>query len=224
MSIVRWFLHLFRKAHMPTIRLINHSTHVTAVELAQVAAAQQVQVHRDLFPVWGRDATIKVGKRAKAGEWRFVLADSIDAAGALGYHTVRAGIPTAIIDVSLCLQDGVSWSSCLSHEVLEALVDPLCMSVAPYPGGRQVALEVGDPVERSGYLINGVDMSNFVTPAWFQGGAGPFDFLGHLNAALTLEAGGYISVLDGSGWHQVFGDGISQVPARYTRGHDRTGL
>ena len=224
MRLWRWFLSLFRKATgMPTIRIINHSTLVNAVDLAAAAKAQQVQIDRDFVPYWGasKAATIKTGKKARAGEWRFVLADTIDAAGALGYHTVHGVTPTAIIDVALCQQDGVSWTSCLSHEVLEALADPFCNLTWPYPGGKQVAYEVGDPVERDGYLIDGVEVSNFVTPAWFQGGAGPFDYMQKLSAPLTLDRGGYIAVHDGSGWHQIFGDGISQTPARYSRSKDR---
>ena len=207
MRFLHWLVSLFRKVYvMPTIRIINHSAHVSTEELAAVVKAQQIQVSRDFAPLWGKDATIKAGKRARAGEWRFVLADTIDAAGALGYHTVRGVTPTAIIDVKLCMDDGVSWTSCLSHEVLEALADPFCNLTWPYPGGRSVAYEVGDPVERDGYDIDGVNLSNFVTPAWFKGGPGPYDFLNVLSAPLTLSKGGYIAVHDASGWHQIFTD------------------
>lgn len=204
---------------MPTIRVINHSSLVTDAEYKAVVAAQQLQVSRDFAPLWGKDAKVRTGKRARAGEWRFVLADTIDAAGALGYHTVRGVTPCAIIDVKLCQQDGVSWSSCLSHEVLEALADPFCNLTWPYPGGKAVAYEVGDPVERDGYFINGVQMSNFVTPAWFKGGAGPYDFLKVLSAPLTLSHGGYISVHDSSGWHQIYAD-TTRI-ARSSRTRDR---
>ena len=191
---------------MPTIRLINHSALVTDDEFHAAAKAQQIQVTRDFAPLWGKAAKISTRKRHRAGDWDFVLADSIDEAGALGYHTVRGVTPAAIIDVKLCQDDGVSWTSCLSHEVLEALADPFCNLTWPYPGGKSVAYEVGDPVERDGYFINGVQMSNFVTPAWFKGGDGPYDFLKVLSAPLTLSKGGYISVHDSSGWHQIFAD------------------
>jgi len=226
MSIVRWFLYLFGKAHMPTIRLINHSTHVTDAEFLAAAKAQQIQVTRDFAPIWGKPATIKTGKKARAGEWRFVLADTIAVAGALGYHTVRGVTPTAIIDVALCEQDGVSWTSCLSHEVLEALADPFCNLTWPYPGGKHVAYEVGDPVERDGYLIDGVEMSNFVTIAWFKGGPGPYDFLGKLTGPVPhMTPGGYISVHDATGWHQVYGDGTPSARGQHSRrSHDRGAL
>jgi len=215
-----WLYNLFGRHHMTIIRIINHSSLVSDAEVKAAAAAQQIQITRDFAPLWGKSAQILVGKlRRHITEWAFVLADSIDAAGALGYHTVHGAVPAAIIDVKLCQQDGVSWTSCLSHEVLEALADPFCNLTWPYPGGKTVAWEVGDPVERDGYFINGIQMSNFVTPAWFQGGPGPYDFLKVLSAPLTLSKGGYISVHDSSGWHQIFAD-TTRI-ARSTRTRDR---
>lgn len=208
---------------MPTIRIINHSKLVTAVEVKAAAAALQKAISHDFAPIWGIGAIVKTGRTARPGEWAFVLADSINAAGALGYHTVHGTTPTAIIDVALCKQDNVSWTSCLGHEALEALADPQCNLTWPYPGGRNVAYEVGDPVERGSYFIDGIEQTNFVTPAWFKGGAGPYDFLNQLSAPLTLGHGGYVAVWNGSTWSQIFGDGITEVPARYVRGHHRTG-
>lgn len=57
-----------------------------------------------------------------------------------------------------------------SHEIVEALVNPRITLWAPMPGmpGTLVALESGDPVQTQ-YDIDGWAVSNFVTPAWFDG-------------------------------------------------------
>ncbi len=53
-------------------------------------------------------------------------------------------------------------------------------------------------------MVDGVKLSNFVTPAWYSGRSGNKDFLGKLTNPLTLTAGGYAQYLDPSkGWVQV---------------------
>ena len=72
---------------------------------------------------------------------------------------------------------------------------------------RIYALEVCDAVEddRLGYKIDGVLVSDFITPAWFEPtDADRLDFNRHLSKQLELARGGYISVFDpSSGWTQI---------------------
>lgn len=92
-----------------------------------------------------------------------------------------------------------------SHEIVEALIDPRCDLWTDCPGrvGVDIALEVGDPVQDA-YLIDGVAVTNYVTPAYFdtrladpataasfleQGGR--FDRLGTLARAGTIGPEGY---------------------------------
>ncbi len=65
-------------------------------------------------------------------------------------------------------------------------------------------------MDDQGYQINGVKVSDFVYPSWFEGfrepGSTQFDHRKHINAPLKLAPGGYCSVLDipsGLGWYQV---------------------
>jgi len=73
-----------------------------------------------------------------------------------------------------------------------------------------VILENADAVEddKLGYTINGLLMSDFVTPAWFdpKSPAGAkLDYLGHVARPLEILPGGYISYQDAAGnWQQVF--------------------
>jgi hypothetical protein len=100
----------------------------------------------------------------------------------------------------------------LSHELLEMLADPWINWCAIGGDGQIYALEVADPVEADnlGYEIDGVLVSDFVTPAWFEPTeADRMDFKRHLSKAGELAPGGYISVLDPQkGWTQVTARGV----------------
>ena len=73
--------------------------------------------------------------------------------------------------------------------------------------GKVYALEVCDAVEadRLGYEIDGVMVSDFITPSWFEPTeADRVAFKRRIAKPLELASGGYISVLDaGGGWTQV---------------------
>jgi hypothetical protein len=64
----------------------------------------------------------------------------------------------------------------LSHEVMESAVDPSCLGP-----------EISDPVEGNAYQFDGVWVDDFVYPAYFSGGPGPWDQMGmlHRNAGRT---------------------------------------
>jgi hypothetical protein len=73
--------------------------------------------------------------------------------------------------------------------------------------GNVYALEVCDPVEadRLGYEIDGVMVSDVITPTWFEPTAADrVDFKRRIGRPLELASGVYITVLDaGARWTQV---------------------
>jgi len=87
-----------------------------------------------------------------------------------GFHSLQ-GNPAAPFAVVEWDGNEQHLSFDLSHEVIEMLIDPYFYTE---PDG--VPLEACDPVELRGYQIDGVVVSDFVTPAWFTVGArGPYD-------------------------------------------------
>jgi hypothetical protein len=81
--------------------------------------------------------------------------------------------------------------------------------------GTLYAYEVCDACEADGfgYDIDGITVSDFVFPAWFESFRQPsstqFDFQKQIQQPLQLLPGGYIGVFDvtsGTGWHQVTAD------------------
>lgn len=198
---------------MITISFINASTAVTDDEAKQVMDALQIQVSRDFAPVWGVDASlifVPSGISPAPGTWWLTVLDNSDQAGALGYHDITPdGLPIGKIFAGTDKAIGSSWSVTASHELLEMLGDP-DINLTVLVDNILYAYEVGDAVEADelGYLINGVLVSDFVFPSWFETFRKPgtqFDFGGHVAAPLQLLPGGYIGYLDitsGQGWQQ----------------------
>lgn len=197
----------------PMVGVINISTTVTDAAVQDVAAALNTQIDRDWFPVWGSRCFLKAfprGQTPPVGYWWLVIADDSDQAGALGYHDLTSdGYPIGKAFVKTALQYKQDWSVTASHEILEMIEDPYVYSLAgPDNQGRIYAYEVCDAVENDVYSIGGVNVSDFVYPAWFGGGPTNYglDHLGLLSSSFELRPGGYISVLQNNRWGELLGD------------------
>lgn len=187
---------------MPILELVNE-TKVHKVELAVArkwAAAITKQISRDFAPIWLRGGTVTTDKTA--GAWKVFLRDEASGKGQIGVHRVANGLPWAELGIGTAYRFGFNPTVGISHEILEMLVDPKCDYVHTYPDGTGVAVEVCDPVQsdKDGYMIDRVQVSNFVYPAWFKGGKGPYDHRKLLKAAMTLNTGGYIGVVRAGAW------------------------
>ncbi|MFE3260664.1 hypothetical protein ACFXPS_38295 [Nocardia sp. NPDC059091] len=209
---------------------MNRSTVLTDAQVSAVVPALQTQVHRDWAPVWGSDADLSfvaTGAQPPAGAWWLVVSDDSDQAGALGYHDLtNEGLPMGKVFARSDIDADLQWTVTASHELLEMLGDP-DINLAAYvfssaTAGRIYAYEVADACEADqyGYAINGIQVSDFVFPAWFENfrkaGSTQFDYGNHITAPFQLLPGGYIGVFDingGSGWHQLTAE---SKPARYT--------
>jgi hypothetical protein len=171
------------------IGVISQSALVSFKDLTIVAAALQKQV----------------------GYWPLVIRDDIgyDAAG---IHLDNDGQPFALVSSS---GERDVWALTASHEVLEMLADPFGNRVvagdSPKPGqGRVMFLvEVCDPSEAAefGYSVNGVLVSDFYTPNYFDpvsNSATRYSFTNSLQRPRQVLQGGYLSWEDpGSGeWWQ----------------------
>lgn len=151
---------------------------------------------------------------------------------ALAYHTNATtpdhGVVCRILCKTILDNGGVllfkdastdTVAAALSHELIEALVDPLCTFSAQDQnnGGRFVALEACDPVQNGIVQVNVdgqvVGLSNFVHPLYFANDApagSDFDFMGQLSAPFTIASGGYISYFANGQWSQTFGKRVPQ--------------
>ena len=224
-------IHVFKakpKISGPTIAIINKSKFITEKDITPVIKALQTQLDRDFLPVWGLTATLIYAEEHSIPKdvWTIYLLDVPDTEGALGYHEKdTSGIyPTAKVFVGLDIQYKLSWTVTLSHELLEMVADPNINLTAFAQTGNTTgilfAYEVCDACENDkfGYRINGVLVSDFVYPSWFESFWKPksvkFDHMGLVSKPFELIAGGYIGYFkvgpDSKGWQQTFADKPSQ--------------
>ncbi len=156
--------------------------------------------------------------------------DLPEAPGALGYHDVdNEGRPYSKVAVNPSLQNGSDWLtgkysvvSVVGHEALETICDPIVNIWRDIDQNTGTAQEVCDAVEATGYRYNGMDLTNFVLPAWFNPfGKAPFDYLGELSAPFTMTKGGYMIVRTGGKVTQKFAD---ETPEWRKTAHGRARL
>ena len=206
---------------IPTVTLCNYAQTPLGCTIPQLAAALQAYCNDYLAPEWGCGCTVKYLDppppaaqldAALAGSWALILLDTTTQADAEGYHLEGTdGEPRGFAFLETTAQAGDSLTVTVSHEFAELLCDPLTsLCVEGSTAGRFWILEVCDAVEESDFLVNGISMSNFVTRQWYNStppaGTTKFDYLGHLRAPFTLEAGGYISWWTSrTGWSQSYG-------------------
>jgi hypothetical protein len=178
--------------------------------LEYIAAACDLQMRRDVRrfydagEIWTVGALPSLDGLSDAPGVRQVLTfrRKLNVTGALGFHTRKLGVEYA---EALAPSAGSTIdATTASHEIIETFVDPGCDQSWPMPDGSRVDFEAADPVENDSYPITvtlGRDVrvirvSNFVTPAWFGLGDGPYDFLERLKAPFSMTAGGYFRRVD----------------------------
>lgn len=198
------------------IRLTNHATVKLPWNLGQLAEALRgVAADMNNSP-WGAHAT--VSSTATMFDAELAILDDSDQAGALGYHDVDpAGKPYGRVFLKTDLADGLSPSVTASHEFEEMVVDLMARAGDQVGATTWVAHEVSDPVEADddGYKRNGLQVSNFILPAWFDPSAPPpYDHLGLLSKPLTLRPGGYMAVWTPRGWTQKFARDVDGQPSK----------
>jgi hypothetical protein len=200
---------MFKTNSPITVAVINKSTVVDKATLSKYISALQTQVDRDFAPLYGMSC--KLSTTYSVGDWVLLILDDSDQAGALGYHDVTsAGKPIGKVFAKTDREYGLSTSVTMSHELLEILGDAGCNLTAQMSDTTFCAYELCDPVEDDslGYLINGVLVSDFVTPFYFMASppSGKLDYCGYLTAPFSIAPGGYLAVWDGTWGEQTNGE------------------
>jgi len=207
------------------IAVLNQSTLVADADVLEMTEAVAEQVRMDAAPQWEKAPAAVVfytdPKLVPEDAHGIAIVDTIQdqPKDVLGFHTedqggklwgVVAAKPALDHDAQATIGDW-SVSSLLSHEVLEMFVDPNCNLWANDGKGSAYSLEVCDPVEAPTYMVSGISVCNFVTPAWFDPLApatAQFDQLGQLSSAFSILKHGYVVYESAGQPHQQFGDGF----------------
>lgn len=208
------------------VYLVNESTGLTDQQAWNIAWALDYQARfhigrsgwrsdvRVIYLPGGAQARIPAGGRV------LHMLDTSDQPGALGYHDEDGNeVAFARVFVATAQQDGQQASEVASHELAELIADEhVNLSALTADSKRLYALEVGDPVQGTGYDLGapenrtvGVRVANFALPAWFDPNTKTerVDFRGVLSAPFQIAPQGYVSFIDtaqfGQGWQQQLG-------------------
>lgn len=176
--------------NMPSNTNIINGRPVSASTRNHVVAAINTQIQRDVAPMWGVSAVIHGYtnlSQVPVGYWVVNVSKYSFFAGV--HYVTQSGVPAATV------QYKTGWTSAISHEVIEMLVDP-SGSYFVWPKSSSSVTgylkEVCDPVEDRTYRINGTFVSDFVTPSYYVSvSTAPYDHLGVIHQPLTLTRGGY---------------------------------
>jgi hypothetical protein len=209
----------------PTIALVNKANADLGVGWEALVKSLAHYANNQVGAIWGTPCDLITADEIPAGAWGLVFTDTADVADALGYHDLTpAGLPLSHVFVETALQAGEKPSVTAAHELAEMLVDPDIALAAQAPDGNFWAYEACDPVQEESYDIDGVWVSNWLYPSFFEafragrGNTEKFDFMGTLKDPFTLRPGGYMPIYDvkTGEWTQIFGS--KEREARWAAG------
>jgi hypothetical protein len=208
------------------IYIANKSTRVSDSDVQRMTAAVAKQVSDDFAEAWAIPVNpvtfLAATDPAPTTGALLTVVDTPDQDGVLGWHTEgENGVVYGYVFAAPVLDNGgqaltgatYTVAATLSHEVLETIADPHVNLWATGPDGFVISQEVCDPVENSSYDIDGVSVSDFVTPAWFDAQAASdaqMDHLGKVSKPFQMDAGGYYVHFKGGKPTQVFGDKVPE--------------
>jgi hypothetical protein len=192
------------------VALVSESSSVSLADLTQCSAAISKQASRDFAPIWDVNATVDPFDKLESvplGYWVVMIVDADPRLpdSALGIHLDKDNQPFALVKA------GNGWQITASHETLEMLADPfgnrLMAGDSPKPdqGRVEFLVEVCDPSEGPdyGYTVNGILLSDFYTPNYFdpvKANGVRYSYTGAITEPRLVLKGGYLS------WHDPVTD------------------
>jgi hypothetical protein len=220
-------IHPVKAGRLAPVRIacINQATVDLGVDFETLTAALQKCYDRHFLPVWGYPVKLYVTKRARPTDWQFLYLDDATVADAYGDHDLtRQGQPYSKVFVKTTLRDKELVSVTASHELFEMVIDPIANLWAQAKDGTEYAYEMCDPVEEDSFLVDGIPMSNFLYPTWFEPFKHPlgtkFDHLGLLKKPFSVRKNGYATVKTKRKVKDIFG---SRAKMRRFQQEDRRG-
>jgi hypothetical protein len=174
----------------PRIVCVNKAKTSLGVGFDLLIAALQKYVDEHLAPVWGTRAKLVRTTKPRRGDWTLLFVDTANAMRRIraelekifgkkvinhieATHLVN-GQPVALVFVKNVLadrsvprvRDKVSLAA--SHELAEMLVDPGNNLWCDNGKGTFYAYEVCDAVESTFFRVNGLAMTDFLYPGYFN--------------------------------------------------------
>jgi hypothetical protein len=192
------------------VGLVDMTGKIDVDLIHSAAIALNLQVTRDLPQFWPVTATVFYlpnPKKIPAGVWPVQLVKTLPPDEG-GFHSDKHKQPYAKV---IATTEDTTWTIDASHEILEMLVDPygnrMQSSVAIEIVGGKIQdgtgqfgylVEACDPCEDNSYAytINGIAVSDFITPHFYDPMVTPgtrYSFTGAIKGPRQILPGGYIS-------------------------------
>jgi hypothetical protein len=217
------------------VGLVDTTGKIDPNQMQSVAAALNVQVTQHLPQFWNVQASVQYlpnHHRIPSGFWPVKLVATLPPNEG-GFHLDKHNQPYAEV---IATPNDPSWSIDASHETIEMLVDPngnrMQSGTAIEIVGKQIQdgtgqfnylVEACDPCEANsyGYEIQGVLVSDFITPHFYDSMTTPgtrYSFTGALTKPREVLPGGYISFVnqESDEWQQILY--LSSTPKLNTLG------
>ena len=182
-----------------SICIANRSTLIPDEDVERVAMAIRKQIANAVARYWPVNVdVVSCGKddQVPFRMWPLFVYDEamqtndILPVGACGAHDMR-GTPVGAISIKQCKADNIPWSQTASHEAIEMAINP-SGAIYRLANNRMWLQDICNPCATSYVCDDGVELSNFVTPAWFSLISGRrLDFTSRVLIPLTPETGGY---------------------------------
>ena len=210
----------------PTISCFNRAETSLGVKFERLIKAMQVYIDKHVAPVWGTPAKLVRTDGFVPKTWALVFLDDAEVAGTLGLHDLTPdGLPLAKVFVKATKDNGDLVSVSASHELVEMLVDPAVNMLTIGPDKKSTyAYEAADPVEEFSFRVNGIPMSDFVYPSYFERFHKPksvtFDHMKKVTRPFQILRGGYQLVFKNGKWTQIF---TSVKKKKHFKREDRRG-
>ena len=196
------------------IAVVNLSDDVDDDSLLDAIRAISKQLQYDLPSLWSVDAELALVSSSDVskdpellrGDAVLYLCDLPDGED-VGFHRANhLDVPYGYVFTKLAETLDEPWSVALSHEALEMVIDPQLNQfvVGPDPKSPgntvQYYKEICDAVQKSRYSIGDIEVSNFVSPDFFNltPPRGRTVFHGNSIAPFTVLPGGYLQYVDGT--------------------------
>lgn len=204
------------------VGLVDQTGEIDKTLMQATAAALNIQVRRDLPQFWELHASVSYlpsPDRIPAGVWPVFLVEKLPP-GEGGFHMNKHNQPYAKVIASAKSDE---WTIDASHETIEMLLDPYGNRLQNstsievkdgkiHDGTAEFSylVEGCDPCEADGYsyAIQGIAVSDFLTPHFYEPEATPgtrYSFTGAIKAPRQILPGGYIS------WVNVEADQMQQL-------------
>jgi hypothetical protein len=189
------------------------SKDITAAAAKQAVQAINVQLKNHFYPAWHIMAKCVLtmspaDPQTTLANGVMMVLDKANIQGALGYHDriVKTGLPIGYVFQDICEEIGEEWSTTLSHEVLEMVLNRHTnyYALGPNPKDRTKTvahwLEACDAVQDQTYTIGKVLVSDFVLPLFFTPETEISERVNYLDnpelGSFDVTSGGYIGYYD----------------------------